>query len=546
MSEDSALPQPRTLTTLVYGQPRSSHLDPAQHATPLLAATLADVWLDVGREVPGVTADILAATNHFLRHLATQAHAADSFDSFDITDLRRRHLDAWEHRLLEEAATARSDRPYSRAVSLFALLRRLDADQPGLLDPGVSVRLQQPTRLRHRRFAPTEAFSPAEVRRLRSAAHRTVHRHRASHATEPTVEVIAALHVLLSLATGEPPEVLRRLTVDRVTATAGPTHDGALMTLTPSARLAWLARRDAVEVFAVTYYKARAHETKTELYSRRDRAAHRALTALIEVTASPREESGSESMWLLRRPSGVKQPSWSEPSLSLRAFAHAHDLDIAEPVVFTRLRKVVIASEAIAAPDRFFGRGRQSPETFFRHYTNSPVLRAHAGGLLLEGIEGAFDAAVAGPMVVTPDAERALAAGATVEGLDAETSRALAAGELDGPHVACADPTDSPFASPGQVCGRSMTGSCFGCSNALITERHLPAVLAIADVADPSRAADPQTWQQHWKPLHETITRVILPAFSSEAIDAARSATAAVPVDLGIRNDLRGAGHGHD
>jgi hypothetical protein len=129
--------------------------------------------------------------------------------------------------------------------------------------------------------------------------------------------------------------------------------------------------------------------------------------------------------------------------------------------------------------------------------------------------------------------------------MDPATGRALVAGDLDGPQVACTDPTASPYEHPGQICSRSMTGTCFGCPNALITQRHLPAVLALADIADPSRAADLEAWQQHWKPLHETITRVILPAFPHEAIEAARRRTGAVPVDLGVRNDLRGPASDH-
>lgn len=529
----------RVVGVQVYGDRRQRYLDPAEFQTPALAAALGDKWVEISREVPGSSSDVLAGLTSFLTNLGSQPHLISGTANFSLAGLRRRHLDAWEAALLQDVKGARSDRPYTKAVNFFTLLRRIDYDDPGLLHHRVSTRLEQPTRLTHRRFEPTESFSPQEVKRLRAACHRIVHQHQRG-AGEPTPHLLAALHVLLGLATGEPPEVLRRLEVGDLVATADPRHDPELTGLTPAARLAWLAKRNAVDVYAVTYYKARAHEIKTELYSRHDRSAHRALTALIASTASLRSESGVDSLWLLRRRTGIKQPLWGAPPYNLRALVNRCGIGVAEPAVFTRLRKVVIANEAVADPSRFFLRGRQSPSMFFRHYTNSPVLRAHAGGLLMEGIEGAFNAALAGPMVVTPEAEALLADGQSVDGLDPETGRALAAGELDGPQVACADPTTSPFESPGQICGRSMTGTCFGCPNALITQRHLPAVLAIADIADPSKAADLEAWQQHWKPLYETITRVILPAFPAEAIEAARGLSGAVPVDLGVRNDMRG------
>jgi hypothetical protein len=85
-----------------------------------------------------------------------------------------------------------------------------------------------------------------------------------------------------------------------------------------------------------------------------------------------------------------------------------------------------------------------------------------------------------------------------------------------------------------------MTGTCFGCGNALITRRHLPAALAIAEVADPARAADPQVWLDHWKPIYEAITQMILPAFSPEEVEEARQRIGSVPLDLGTQNDMRG------
>jgi hypothetical protein len=379
-----------------YGSAAPTRLDPRAFATPRLAASLADKWLEGAREVPGSAGGVRAGVLHFLKHLETQTHAVDSAVDFDLPDLRRRHLDAWETSLLRWEQTATSDQPYARAVNLFTLLKRVDADDPGRLHTSVSQRLEQPTRLRHRRFPARPAFSPTEVKKLRACAHRVLHRHRATAAGEPTADVLAALHTLLSLSTGEPPEVLRRVSVNDVEATAHARHDAAVAGMTPAARLGWLARNNAVDIFAVSYWKGRAHGAKTEVYSRKDRETHRALTQLIAHTSALREESESDLLWLLRRPGGaIKHPDWGNGPAGLRKFAERHGIVVSEPAVFSRIRKVVVASEAATDPALFFIRGRQSPGMFFRHYTNSPVLRAHAGGLLLDTISGAFDAAVA-------------------------------------------------------------------------------------------------------------------------------------------------------
>ncbi len=206
-----------------------------------------------------------------------------------------------------------------------------------------------------------------------------------------------------------------------------------------------------------------------------------------------------------------------------------------------RLRKVIVAREAAADPTRYLReRRRHSPETFFEHYTNSEVLRAQAGRVLIDSIDEKFAAAVMGPTVITPDAHDLMARGETAPGLDEPTAAALIRGDLDGPQTACRDPKDSPFVPAGEVCNLSMTGTCFGCGNALITEHHLPAALVIAEVANPDRAADRDVWVNYWKPIYDIITQVVLPAFPPEAIAIARTRTHLVPLDLGTRNDLRG------
>lgn len=538
---------PRTYIWHDYGRTNTSSVTPSDFLLPVLAAQLADKWLEVTRENGQPMQTLMASVRRFLMHVGEQPHAADRAQSFALGDLRRRHLDAWEMDLLAAHREAQTDTYYRYAVYLFALLDRIHHDAPDVLHPEVVHRLESDTRLRHHRNEGLPAFASGEIRLMRSRAHRLVYGHLRLGADgeprpAPPPPVLVAAHILLSLATGEPPEVIRALEVDHVIATAAPEHDRAVDGMTPAARLAWLAERNVVEQYAVTWTKNRARETYQDVYTRHDHAAHRTLTALIRLTAGLRERSNLPALWQQERPDGrITEPVWNSDEFRIRRWTGDADLTVNEPQVWGRFRKTVVAGEALANPRRYLNSNRRhGAETFFRHYTNSEVLRAEAGRLLIDSANAMFEAAVAGPTVVTPEAERLLGEGQEAPGLDAATAAALLRGDLDGPQAACRDPKDSPFENPGDICTKSMTGTCFGCGNALITRHHLPAALAIAEVADPVRAADPQVWLDHWKPIYEMITQIILPAFPPEAVDAARRRIASVPLDLGTRNDMRG------
>lgn len=534
--------EPRVFGSNRYGSSENAYIKPVDYTCVRLASDLADTWLELCDELGNPMKELFTAIREFVKHVDTQLHASGSLSNFGVSDLRRRHLDAWEADLLVAHRAAKSDTAYRKAIYLFALLRRIEEDSPGTLHPEVLERMESDTRLWHHRNEGVPPFADREVKLIRGRAHRLVHAHCESGATEPTPGVLVALHVMLSLATGEPPEVLRSLTTKDIVATALADADEPTHGLTNNARLTWLAEHDATEDYAVTYAKRRAREQYEDVYQRRNHAAHRTLTRVLRTTAALRAESGQDALWLVRRANGdITEPPWNTKAYMLAAFLQQGGVKVVGKPHWMRLRKVVVAREAGADPTRYLRmRRRHTPATFFEHYTNSEVLRAKAGRIFIDSVDEKFAAAVMGPTVITPEAADLIARGKQAPGLDNTTADVLLSGELDGPHTACRDPKDSPFAASGEICKLSMTGTCFGCGNALITEHHLPAALVIAEVADPDRAADREVWLNYWKPIWETITQVVLPAFPPEAIAAARTRLHLVPLDLGVRNDLRG------
>lgn len=534
----------RIFSESIYGRQIRYVIDPSDYTQKDLAESLADAFLVAVEETSGSANTLSVAIRHFLTFLDNFPHEAGAV--LTISSLGRRHVDAWEMSLLSRQREELTDTPYRYVVHLLALLRRIEEDDPGTLRPDLVARLESRTRLSHIRRQGLMALSPDEVRRMRSSAHRQVYR--ALQALGDGVErafvpdVAVALHVLLSASTGEPPEVLRRLTVGDVVVSASSTTHSAFRHLDPADRLAAEICADDVESVEVTYFKARAGQRYRVVYSpKEDAAAFRAFRSLLRLGAAARRLGAMDSLWVCFRDEEPWLVDWHSPLAKLRGWIErtVPEMDVPEPCDWRRFRKNVTAAEALAAPARYLRDGRRhSAATFFDHYTNSPVLRAQAGRILVEAISERFDEAVAGPLVVTPDAEDLLREGADVDALPHEQFEQLDRGELDTPMAGCRDPHQSPFTPEGHFCSVSTTGDCFSCPNAIVMRRHLPAAVRLMELTSPERAADLDVWQVRWRPIYETLTQAILPAFSPEDIEQARSSADDVLLDPTLLNDL--------
>jgi hypothetical protein len=407
------------------------------------------------------------------------------------------------------------------------------------LDPQVVDRLARPTRLVHIRKPGLSDFSDGELRRIRSAAHRLVFRAKlkTEEKSEPTAtkDVLIALHVLLSLATGEPPEVLRRLTYDDVVASAAYGHG-----IARKAPLELLAQSDIITAISITYTKARSGLRYDEIYDRKlHRAVHRTIRDIATITAVPRALTGESSLWL-ESSDGVVQVNWKNVNLRQWCDRYVLGQRIEGRAHFGRLRKSKVRRELVASPTRYLRDGRRhTSRTLLAHYTNSSVLRAHAGDILVDTIEGFFSGAI-GPTVITPEAQEALlrlgdnSAHSVGIGPHVDTDSAHKGGLAD-----CMDPLDSPHAPEGSLCPVAMLGQCFTCPNAVITQEHLPALVEMKRISAPESSADSKVWREVWEPTYRSTTS-ILKLFPADRVLEASGWGHAVHVDLGIRNGPRG------
>jgi hypothetical protein len=347
--------------------------------------------------------------------------------------------------------------------------------------------------------------------------------------------MLTALHVLLSVGTGEPPEVLREVLLSDIRPLV-PTAE--MMTPADDERAAWLqgVARSRPSSYYVQLRKNRAHMLYNTLITRRDRHSCFALEASLVITAPFRFLGGSDALWVDTQ---GRHAVFTGPS-RLSKWLSSHGINANGAKAFARFRKVVVGAEAMANPAAYLAMAqRHRPGAFFRSYANNPVLRSHSGRILIGAIESAFEEAIQ-PTVVTPADVRRIEQGTTPNHLRLDNSeqRALLAGDMDGPHAACRDPLRSPFDRVGEACGSSASGLCFVCPNAIITERHLPALVYFADHLNPNKAGDIEAWKRSWEPVWTAITQGILPRFDDTLIKHARSLIDNVYVDIGVRQDI--------
>lgn len=512
--------------TLRSGLMRRAHLVPNETSARILARELCIAWVEVSDGNSGAAGQLRVAIPMFCDVMSDQVGFLPDKDG--IAAIRIRHLDAWESWLLQKQAEQQSDNAYRHAVYMSALLRWIEDATPGSLHPLVAKRITEKTRLSHMPGDAMSDFSDAEVEAFKQAADAVRLRH-SGDLDRACPDVLIALHIELSIETGEPPEVLRGITMDDITASTTNPH-GADMSM------AELAAAGLVSSYTVVLHKGRSRAQEEVMYSiPRERAVVRVLNEVISRTAPVREAQGFLSLWVTQLSRATALMDWTAHSLHEWIGRHMRP-EISQPHDYRRFRKSAIAAEVISNTPIFLtAQRRHTPRTFFQRYTNSPDMRRHVGRLWVDTADDLLRRAI-GPTVVTQSqAFRLDVESQSISILDDERVPSATQGALAG----CHDPNRSPYADDGETCPVSRTGKCFTCPNAVIRRDHLPALVLLHGISNPDAAVSPDTWTALWKDIYEATTTVI-GLFPPAQVAEARAHAAEVLVDDGLRHGIRG------
>ena len=343
-----------------------------------------------------------------------------------------------------------------------------------------------------------ETRHPAFKRFVNLAAYRKVDRrievpHRGFHLTPID---LAAFMTLLSLETGMEMECLISLKADCL---RNPT-------------------RGYVEI---EYYKRRARGSEWKRLRVRDGSSATPgglVRMAIALTERARRHTGSDRLWVLWTIDGLR-PANEEGGQGIATFVDRYHLvdDDGAPLRLrlSRLRKTHKAE--------WYRRTNGQLEQFAvghsigvaaRHYADIPALRHVHEQTLADAFHDALDAALK-PTIATSERDDLV-----VERQEPPPSTE----EQDVWLARCGGFYESPFTEAGKPCPTPFWG-CLECENAVITERKLPALIAFQSFMTDQRAVlDAAEWSiKFGRPWHR-ITKQILPAFTPQAVEAARIA----------------------
>jgi hypothetical protein len=477
-------------------------------------------------------------------------------------DLRAEHIDGF-HTDLE----ARGLTPIHRHTILAKTINALRGVRPDTLDPVLRRRLAYTSSQPVGRSRPRDAYSPFVARQLRDAAKAdvahiirrlqngpvmegdavlrrvtaTVHgiiaeqgrighdhpafkslyfmRLRRSASVSRLIEDVHGRHyltaadlppfiVLLSLETGLEIECCKALTIDCL-------------------------RNASAGVVDIAYVKRRARGAEHKTIKVRDGGVATPgglIRRVVVATAAARRHHSSQGLWVHHR-WGALTDHFGHSRETIDAWTQRHGIvdDDGRPLrlVPSRLRKThkalwYLKTEGHMA--RFaIGHTRQIAA---RHYADVPSLRP----LHEAAAADAFTEAVArsAPIVLTPAREDAWRrAPQHVYGLvQSDHIAALLNGDQDVWLASCASFYHSPLGEPGSPCPQPFWG-CLDCSNAVITTRKLPAILAFLTFIEAQREAmTAADWRLKFGRAHARITTQVLPMFSEADIAQARAVIA--------------------
>lgn len=253
------------------------------------------------------------------------------------------------------------------------------------------------------------------------------------------------------------------------------------------------------------------------------------IRKVLQWTAPARSRLGAETLWV-HCAWGRLTPRVLSLKESAASWIARHDIldERGQPLRLnlTRLRKTYKAAwyrRTGGQLDRFAV--GHSVAVAANHYADIPALRHLHEATVADAMSDALDAALR-PCVLSSEQEEAVLAdpeqATSLPVAGTAAIGALLGGEQDVWLASCAGFYKSPFGAEGEACPSAFWG-CLECSNAVITARKLPALLAFLDFIRAQRQALSEgDWIAKFGRVHGRIADQILSRFADAEIDEAR------------------------
>lgn len=289
----------------------------------------------------------------------------------------------------------------------------------------------------------------------------------------------------------------------------------------------------------IEYRKRRAHQAQWKRLRVRDGGRETPgafLRLAIKLTERSRQHTGSTKLWITWKPGRLSSPK--NLGACVTAFVEKYGIvdDAGKPLALnlSRLRKTQKADwyKRTGGQLEIFAVGH-TVAVAANHYADIPALRHLHEQTIVEALADAMAPALQ-PRILLPADEARLRASADVTGLPVTPEKIglLLGGEQDLWLAACGNFRASPFGREGEACPTPFWG-CLECSNAVITARKLPALIAFQTFMDEQRKALPQNdWDDKFDQPYRRITEQILPMFPPSVVENARieAAEASAPL----------------
>lgn len=200
----------------------------------------------------------------------------------------------------------------------------------------------------------------------------------------------------------------------------------------------------------------------------------------------------------------------------------ANGIEITGPADVRRMRKSTKVEKALAFGGRVADAANDHHEEVFRgHYAQGTTLRVLSGRVITTSQDHWLHKALDGPTLLA--STEVLDAPDVIEqsGLTRQQADDLRQGTLDMGLTGCADPRNSPFGRPGELCPVAPL-RCLECGNAWVLPSNLPQLLLFAEHLDRlRRRLSPEHFGLLWGQSHTNL-QAVLAEHTDEEISLAR------------------------